>query len=237
MENNLLDTIRNLQAKKQELEQLGLEIQTKREGNKKKMEEEANKLRAELQPSEEKLKRIKMEFIASIQNQTVSIALKDLVEELSKLTGISILNMGIEINMDINCEMFYLTPLLDEDFSEKTFDVSLSGDSSLDFDDNTQPFAYRIECPMDLKEKQADGKIFLDHCSSKQSRNGLTYRLVFDKRIGDLIVKINFEKIFKSDNTFDWYPVDLMNTVIINCIEQGKVMIPEEKSKVKQKIK
>ena len=90
---------------------------------------------------------------------------------------------------------------------------------------------------MDLKEKQADGKIFLEHCSSKQSRNGLTHKLVFDKRIGDLIVKVDFEKLFMSDDRFDWYPVDLMTTTITNCLEQGKVITREEQQKVKQKIK
>lgn len=237
MEHSLLNTIENLRVKKQELEQLDLDIQMKREENKRKIEEEEKKFNEVIKSSEENLKRMKMEFIASIQNQTVSIALKDLVEELSKLTGISILNMGVKIILDIESPMFDLTPLLNKDFSNSIFHILLCGDSSLEFDDDTQPFAYRIEKTMDLKEKQADGKIFLEHCSSKQSRNGLTHKLVFDKRIGDLIVKVDFEKLFMSDDRFDWYPVDLMTTTITNCLEQGKVITREEQQKVKQKIK
>ena len=50
-------------------------------------------------------------------------------------------------------------------------------------------------------------------------------------------MKVDFEKLFMSDDRFDWYPVDLMTTTITNCLEQGKVITREEQQKVKQKIK
>ena len=43
MEHSLLNTIENLRVKKQELEQLDLDIQMKREENKRKIEEEEKK--------------------------------------------------------------------------------------------------------------------------------------------------------------------------------------------------
>ena len=93
------------------------------------------------------------------------------------------------------------------------------------------PFSYEITYSLDLKELQVDGRTFFEYCSWGDS--GLSsYSLKVDKRIGDIICHIDMEKIIRGDK-YNWNPSSLLIEAIMNCIQDGKSVIPEETGKQK----
>lgn len=233
MENNVLEMIKDLQAKKQKLEEVISKIKIQKEENQRFLIEERKRLDDSLKALQEESKNMSEEFNTLAQSQVVSVSLTDLVEELSRLTGISILNMGIDIKFDISCDRIYdLDLLLNNEYSNKDVEILLYGDSSLDTSDRYQPFIYRMTYPINLREKQADGRTFLEHCSRCSSYCGGSDYLRFDKRIGDIICHLNIEQIV-AGRRYTWKPISLMTEAMINCIEKGKIIISDEKEKQK----
>lgn len=235
MENELLKTIRTLQKKEQELKRLQKGIASQRKENKNYLLKEEQRREEELSPLLQETKEKENELSTLFSTKKVSIALSDLVEELSKLSGISILNMEISVGFENTIYCDYKGNLLsEENFDNNVILINMLGDNTLGYYDSTQPFRYQITYPFDLKELQADGKTLLEHCSS--CHNGLnSYLLHVDKRIGDIICHIDMEKIIRGDE-LNWNPPSLFIKAIMNCVKQGKYVASPQEFKEKQKV-
>ncbi|MCI9233922.1 MAG: hypothetical protein HFH08_04935 [Bacilli bacterium] len=247
MENQLFNTIKELQQREQRLKSLDDQIENGRNENQKYLLEEKqrreNILRSLVQESEEEAKKLSTLFDQNV----VSIALSDLIEELSKLSGISILNMKISVDFEstIYCgsDVSFSKDMLEnaklEYFSGKnsannTVSIHILGDNTLEEYEANQPFSYEITYPLNLREPQADGKTFFEHCSCHY--NGLSsYSVQVDRRIGDIICHIDMEKVIRGDE-YNWKPSSLLMTAIMNCVEQGKYIDPTISPKEKQKV-
>lgn len=232
MENQLLNTIRTLQEKEQELKKLQGQIAAQREKNKAYLSKEEQKLENELCPLIGEKEKISEELTALLNQSVVSITLGDLVGEISKLSGISVLNMGVEVGFKhrIRYRKVDEDSLFNINFDENCVYIWIYGDGSSDNTDEAQPFHYLIINPINLRELQADGKTFFEHCSDCNQIGFENKELKVDKRIGDIICHIDMEKIIRGDDDFNWRPHSLLIEAIMNCIEQGKYISPDGKA-------
>lgn len=225
MKMNELEMINELQAKKEKLEQLDLKIKMKKEENKKFLIEEEKRLEKELSPQKQKHQEIVNE-INDLGNNNVLVRLGDLVAELSKLTGIDILNMDISAN---------IYESVSRTASSDMVEIIVSLYSSLIEDESKHQFIYEIRYQTREEEKQADGKLLSDHCSlgySYTTRSGYSMVRILNRNIGELLCKIKIKNLIGKDHD-KWYPVSLISKAILNCIEQEKCVSLEVKEKQK----
>lgn len=185
-------------------------------------------------PLKDEVKRKNDEFGTLTKELKVSIPFTDFVEELSRLTGISILNMKIKVDVsnyinDNGKLMCHRKPFCD---------VSICEESELD--DYQSPFSYKIVYPVSMDEKQGDGKTLEEHCNRKLNVLETYASVSVNKRIGDIICHFD-TKTTKINNGELCISNGLLAEVIINCIKQGKyvslkVKDETEKQRVLKKI-
>ena len=159
---------------------------------------------------EEKLKSMKEEVakldetIDSLEKTVVSVRLGDLIEELANLMGISTSDVMVYTYSNI---------INDEVHTSKEmynfWDLILH--SSL--------FHYEMTLGADLNSVQADGKMFLEHCTTKliEGKTCLNVNI----NCADLIANIPLSYLTGKDG-FSWYPADLMIQAVINCVEKNQ---------------
>ena len=238
---NIKENIKYLQAKKEELENLKKKIADKRTDFEKSIEEERKKFEESLEPLKESSNRASEEFNLLASNK-VCISLEDLITELSSLTGISILDMGIKIETNVGYwgknnirKMLELMNLSDQHLSctgnynkNNFWEITLFADKGTHPRKDKQAFCYEMSFKLNLEELQSDGKSLLEHCSTKvgyDDMQGLHYtRLVIDKNIGSLNCNLSLNNIVQDEITEGyfrrWYPTDLLTQAIINCVER-----------------
>ena len=254
---NIKENIKYLQAKKEELENLKKKIADKRTDFEKNIEEEKKKFEESLEPLKENANIASQEFNL-LASDKVCISLEDLITELSSLTGISILDMGIKINTNVGYwgknnirKMLELMNSSDQHLSctgnynkNNFWEITLFADKDKHPRKDKQAFCYEMSFKLNLEELQSDGKSLLEHCTTKVSYDdmqGLHYtRLVIDKNIGSLNCNLSLNNIVQDEITEGyfkrWYPTDLLTQAIINCVErQNEQKRPKSSSIFKDK--
>ena len=188
-----------------------------------------------------KLKCLLSEFHL-LYNDSVSVRFGDLINELSRLTGIKVSNIEVNTYYNVVFNGGYtrhtINELLDSanisirhggDESRPNFEVVLK-DSTFGSDADTDrcAFLYFIRSNVKLDEVQADGKMFLEHCTATKSVDYINFErqeyttLNVKKNIPDLILKISLKDLVRSSDTKCWYPADIMTQAVINCVERSK---------------
>ena len=186
-----------------------------------------------------KLKCLLSEFHL-LYNDSVSVRLVDLINELSRLTGIKVSNIEVDTNYDVVFNGGYtrhtINELLDSasisirhggDESRPNFEVVLK-DSTFGSDADRCAFLYFIRSNVKLDEAQADGKMFLEHCTATKSVEYINFErqeyttLNVKKNIPDLILKISLKDLVRGSDTKCWYPADIMKQAVINCVARSK---------------
>ena len=254
---NIKEYVKYLQTKKEELRSIQNKINGKRANFEKHIEAEKREFEDSLEPLKESSNKACEEFKLLAGNK-VSVSLEELIKELSSLTGISILNMGIKIETNIGYwgrnNMRSILKLM----NSYNQDLSCTGNYNknnfwgitLFADKNTHPrkkeqlFCYEMSFKLNLEEVQADGKSLLDHCSVRvynDDMQGEDYtRLVIEKNVGSLNCTLNLKDLVKDEVTEGyvtrWYPTDLLTQAIINCVErQNKEKKQTSASKIKSR--
>lgn len=240
---NIKENIKRLQTKKEELECIKKEIDEKRTDFEKNIEDKRKKFEQSLEPLKESLTKASDEFNLLAGNK-VSVSLEDLVKELSSLTGISILNMGIKIETNVGYwginnkrRILELMNSSDqhlnctENYNKNNFwEIALFADKNKNLRENTQVFCYCMGFKLNLEELQSDGKTLLEHCSAEvcyDDMQGSHYtNLVINKNIGSLNCNFSLYDLVKDEITKGyssrWYPSDLLMQAVINCVERQK---------------
>ena len=186
-----------------------------------------------------KLKRLLSEFHL-LYNDSVSVRLGDLINELFRLTEIKVSNIEVDTNYDVVFNGGYtrhtINELLDSasisirhggDESRPNFEVVLK-DSTFGSDADRCAFLYFIRSNVKLDEVQADGKMFLEHCTATRSVEYINFErqeyttLNVKKNIPDLILKISLKDLVRGSDTKCWYPSDIMKQAVINCVARSK---------------
>lgn len=240
---NIKENIKYLQAKKEELKSIKREIDEKRTAFEKDIEEKRKKFEESLEPLKESSNKASEEFYLLAGNK-VSVSLEDLINELSSLTGISILNMGIEIETNVEYWGKYnLRRILElmnssnqnlnctDNYNKNNFwEITLFADKNTNSREKTQVFCYDMSFKLNLEELQSDGKPLLEHCSVKVHYDDMQVKyytnLVIDKNIGSLNCNLSLNDLVKAEITEGycgrWYPTDLLTQAVINCVERQK---------------
>ena len=188
-----------------------------------------------------KLKCLLSEFHL-LYNDSVSVRFGDLINELSRLTGIKVSNIEVNTYYNVVFNGGYtrhtINELLDSanisirhggDESRPNFEVVLK-DSTFGSDADTDrcAFLYFIRSNVKLDEVQADGKMFLEHCTATKSVDYINFErqeyttLNVKKNIPDLILKISLKDLVRGSDTKCWYPADIMKQAVINCVEKSQ---------------
>ena len=188
--------------------------------------------------------RKKLEHLLSefhlLYNDSVSVRFGDLINELSRLTGIKVSNIEVNTYYNVVFNGGYtrhtINELLDSanisirhggDESRPNFDVVLK-DSTFGSDADRCAFLYFIRSNVKLDEVQADGKMFLEHCTATKSVDYINFErqeyttLNVKKNISDLILKISLKDLVRGSDTKCWYPADLIKQAVINCVERSQ---------------
>lgn len=253
------EKLRYLQAKKRELECIKKEIADKRTDFEKNIEEERKRFEETLEPLKENSNRVSEEFNLLASNK-VCVSLGNLITELSSLTGINVLNMGIKIETNVGYwgknsirKILELMNSSDQrlnctgNYNKNNFwEITLFADEGLHPRKDKQAFCYEMSFKLNLEELQSDGKSLLEHCSTKvgyDDLQGLHYTcLVIDKNIGGLNCNLSLNNLIQDEITEGdfrrWYPTYLLTQAILNCVEkQNKQKQQNPSSVFKGKIK
>lgn len=175
-----------------------------------------------------------------LYNDSVSVRFGDLINELSRLTGIKVSNIEVNTSYEVVFNGGYtrhtINELLDSasisirhggDETRPNFEVVLK-DSTFGSDADRCAFLYFIRSNVKLDEVQADGKMFLEHCTATTSVDYINFErqeyttLNVKKNIPDLILKISLKDLVRGSDTKCWYPADIMTQAVINCVEKSK---------------
>ncbi|MGN1379731.1 MAG: hypothetical protein ACI4XR_05025, partial [Bacilli bacterium] len=230
------ETLVNLQAKKEELENIKNNINVKKNVFEQMIDEQRKKFEESLEPLKLSLNNTAEEFNL-LSKEKISISLGDLINELSNLTGINDSNFGIKLKTDvIHWGKYNITKLLNimnngnDDQKKYYYYLTLYADKSIHpYKKENQLFCYEMIFALNFEEIQADGKKLLDHCSVERKFDdiqGLYYtELVIDKNISELNLNISLDNLIKDDlkEPFNrYYPTNLLMQAVINCIENKK---------------
>ena len=224
MNNDITECIKCLQEKKMTIDAIDGKIDEERTAFEKKVAIERMKFEETLTPLKENSIKLSDEFNTLGQN-TVSIRLGDLVNELSKLSQVSVSNIEVKIETNISFwgkhNLKKIAEMLDYIKMQSRWDVVLN-DKSMD----KQSFCYQMFFKLNLDEVQADGKTLLEHCtyeikSSDYSDKYYTM-LHIDRNIDDIILNIPLRDLAIGNtnaiNEGKWYPSDLIMRAVINCV-------------------
>lgn len=235
---NIKENLKYLQTKKEELENIRRQIADKRTNFEKNIEEQRKKFEESLETLKESSNRASEEF-NSLASNKVCVNLEDLIIELSSLTGINILNMGIKIETNVGYwgknslrKILELMNSYDQhlnctyNYNKNNFwKITLFANKDKHPCKNKQSFYYEMSFKLNLEELQSDGKSLLEHCSTKVDYDdvqGLHYtKLVIDKNIGSLNCNLSLNDMVKEECS-RWYPADLLTQAVINCVERQK---------------
>ena len=205
----------------------------------KKISDDEKKFEKAMHTLRKKLEHLLSEFHL-LYNDSVSVRFGDLINELSRLTGIKVSNIEVNTYYNVVFNGGYtrhtINELLDSanisiryggDESRPNFDVVLK-DSTFGSDADRCAFLYFIRSNVKLDEVQADGKMFLEHCTATKSVDYINFErqeyttLNVKKNIPDLILKISLKDLVRGSDTKCWYPADIMKQAVINCVARSK---------------
>lgn len=240
-----VERIKSIQSKKEELENIKKQIDNKRTAFEREIEKMRKEFEDSLEPLKENSNRTFEEFNLLASNK-VCVSLGNLVTQLSSLTGISTLDMGISIYTNVGCWGKRKLETIGSVVKDDSWKLMLYADKSISCCDEKQAFRYDMTFKLNLEELQSDGISLLEHCSVKfkyddWAENYYTF-LVIDKNIGGLSCNFSLGSIVQDDvkNNFEdrfkdrWFPSDLLRQAIINCVEEP---IVENKIILKPKTK
>ena len=166
--------------------------------------------------------------------ETITVQLKDLIQELDSLTGIDMFSMGIEVGTSVGYWGSYnkneIIQIMESVIPFHNWYINIYADKNFDANDlQSQAFAFRISFPLDLEELQYDGTTFLDHCDVIVKNSSIDPRkfteLIINKNIGKLKCNIKMETLagLNSFLNHKLYPSGLLVQAVINCVEKEKI--------------
>jgi len=186
-----------------------------------------------------------------LKNTTVPIKLIDLITELSYLTGVDINDMSINIECDFirwgknrNIKEFLkYIEIKKHEGTHINLDLNIlivGYKNTIIYKNPNLTFYYSFKTPFNMAEIQLDNKTMLDHCSVKKMYDDMQgeyfTRIVVDKKINKIILNIKLGDIFKNVKYApNFYPCDIFNEAIRNCLERN--YDPENEASYQKKIK
>lgn len=184
-----------------------------RKALKTKEDDKYRELEEKLKPMKEEVAKL-YETIDSLEKIVASVRLGDLIEELANLTGISTSDVMVYTYSNIIKDEVHA--------SEEMYNFwDLILYSSL--------FRYEMSLGADLDSMQADGKMFLEHCTAKliEGKTCLNVNI----NCADLIANIPLSYLTGTPDIL-CYPIELMTQAVINCVEKNnKEELPKKRSR------
>ena len=170
-------------------------------------------------------------------NNIISISVKDIINELSNLTGIDEDKIGISTTTNIGYwgiyNLDYLVFLINSEDQrlgyykydkDKYYLVNIYAKKDLYDYDKKRKFNFYLKSKLDLNEIQADGKTLLAHSREQlyfdDGRESHYTGIVIDKDVENLNYKVNLEELENIIDSKDFYPSELFKQAIINYIER-----------------
>ena len=161
-------------------------------------------------------------------NNIISISVKDIINELSNLTGIDEDKIGISTTINIGYwgihnfdELIELINTNNQKLGYYPYDKDKYFTISI-YSNNTKKIHYDLKIKLNLNEKQADGKILKEHCREQlyfvDGPNMHCTGIEIDD-IESLNYNVNLEELENVIDTKDFYPSELFKQAIINIIE------------------
>lgn len=177
------------------------------------------------------------ESLESLCDNTIPIRLGDLIEELANLTDINVSSIGIDTESGIilrgkhSIEEIIKTDEVKPKVLSNIWELDLySNKDRKSYNRLEQTFRYTIGLKNNITDIQADGKMFLEHCTARSVNDSHTYleitgdvsALILNIPIGDLIRKSSSE----------WYPADAITQAVMNCVERNKEISKKRSKKL-----
>lgn len=238
---NIYEQIRILKNTKRKLDIIENEIKYKRTQFEKKIELERKEFEESLIPLKENSNKA-LEELNLLSQTTISVSVRELVEELAILSGINISNIKIQVQTNvaylgqnklkrmhelIKISANHLKYPLSKS-KQNCWTLSLYEDETICYNKNTNPFCYEMTFPLNLDELQADGKSLLEHSNIEIKYDFIKKDyytiIIIDKKIKDLICNINLNQLisedFRDENSPRLYSTNLLSQAVINCVEK-----------------
>lgn len=177
-----------------------------------------------------------------IRDKEINVKLKDLVDEISWLSGIdtSIIFYSLKFHMffsDMNNLYSFIDNIKFNDISYIINNVKFELKSGLMNDNNgNNGFEYFKFLSFDLGEVQQDGTKMIEKCSMDVKPFGddrISVNFVVNEKLDDVILKFKLVELENKDS-ISWYPADLISMAIINCSSREYNL---QVDKVRKKIK
>ena len=157
---------------------------------------------------------------------TISIRLGDLVKELANLVGIDDKDIGVEVKNDCILDGEYnkssiLSNKIKKYYWNDYWKVILF------LNKKYQSFCYQMVFKLNLNDVQNDGKTLLEHCTVTVEHVGFGECYTFiniNKNIDDLVLNIPISDLIR-DSATTWYPVELINQAVGNCVERSNIAV------------
>ncbi|MBP3619601.1 MAG: hypothetical protein J6J24_02960 [Clostridia bacterium] len=160
-------------------------------------------------------------------NQKIPIRLSDFVGELSKLSGVNILDMYIKITtnifVDSERESFEM------EYAKKrqeghNLEIQIFGHKTAN-NAEVKPFKLLLYFPLDFEKLQADRKPLLEHCTARRTKGTASSlpqkEIVVDKNIGDIVCEFSPKQLMMQDSSL-FTPKAMLIEAVGNCLENGK---------------
>ena len=180
------------------------------------------------------------ESLESLCDNTIPIRLGDLLEELANLTDINVSNIGIDTESGIilrgkhSIEEMIKTDELKTKVLSDIWELDLySNKEGKSYNRLEQTFRYIIRLRNNITDVQADGKMFLEHCTARSVNDSHTY-LEITGDVSDLILNIPIGDLIRKSSS-EWYPADAITQAVMNCVERNKEISKKRSKKLTNK--
>ena len=208
------------------------EIAVMKENYWKKIEAERDNFEQSLTPLKLQNERLTKEF-KLLCDDTFSVMMEDLIEELAMLSDIDVSDIRMEIKPVISFtgerDIDEISELINTVYYNyiTTLEITLIGyqrAKNTNGDSLTKLFTYLMRLNSKFTDMQPDSKTLLEHCKAVQVYDGRgcnSYtELIVCENIAGLKVAMPLSYLARESDT-EWYPNDLMKQAIINCIEKS----------------
>lgn len=167
------------------------------------------------------LNEYKNEFIAKVR-------LKDLIDELTSLTGVTEYKIFVNLSPQKITGNFTKEELIRKELKHfNNIHLYIKGIEKTDDNLDQTYFKYEMNLPISLTEIQGNGKQLIDCCNivPKQSQYindnlGSTSLIIVKKQEKDIICNITVEAITELKTKITEKELELLNKAINNCIEK-----------------
>ena len=169
--------------------------------------------------------------LSALENLNFQIRLSDLVQSLSAVSGVNVLDMSVSLTTNIwVSDDAEAKSILD---ANKPFTRLAIHLISKETQDNKKPFTFYIYQPLDFEQIQADGRPLRDHCTVVDIPNASelsedSKRIDVTESVGEIVCTFNINEIANNNFLAFGCSKELLQEAIIDCYNNYEANMVQE---------